>query len=372
VYRDRASDLSHLAPATRAVVAGRPRRAGEPLNQAPVFASALASGDGGGYARESNPTWEAFESALGAVEGGVAIAFGSGMAAAAAIVDALPRGARVVVGDSAYPELRALLRDRAERHRLRLAEVDPLDTTAVLARIRGAEMLWLDAVANPSLEIPELDLILAETRRAEAMTVVDATLATPMLVRPLELGADLVVHSATKFIGGHSDLMLGVAVARDPRLAPALRAVRTATGAVPGTMEAWLALRGLRTLPMRIERASATASLLAGRLDRDPRVGTVRYPGLASHRSHPAASRCLSAFGAVVSFDVGSAERADAICAAVEVITHASSLGGVETLIERQARWHAEPAVPVGLLRLSVGCEDPRDLWRDLDRALGA
>ncbi len=333
-----------------------------------MFASAFASGEGPGYARQSNPTWEAFEAALGALEGGAAVTFASGMAAADAVLDALPADSRVIVARSAYLEVRRLL----ARSPLEVSEVDPLDTKATLAALEHADVLWLDAITNPNLEVPELDLLLAAARRAGVLSVVDSTLATPVLLRPLELGADLVLHSATKYIGGHSDLMLGAAVARDPRLSARLRETRTATGAVPGTMEAWLGLRGMRTLPLRVERGVETAALLAGRLQVHPRVGSVRYPGLEGDPAHSTAARLLDGFGALVSFEVGRAERADAICRAVEVIVHASSLGGVETLIERQAAWHADPSVPGGLLRLSVGCEDPEDLWRDLERALAA
>jgi cystathionine gamma-synthase len=373
MYRDRASALARLHPATRAVLAGRPRQPGEALNQPPVFASAFASaGEGSGYARHSNPTWEAFEAALGSLDGGSAVAFGSGMAAAAAVIDALPTGAEVLVGDSAYLEVRRVLADRQRLGRLRVTEIDPLATDPLMAALRGADLLWLDAIANPMLEVPELDRILPAARRAGALSVVDSTLATPVLLRPIELGADVVVHSATKYVGGHSDLMLGVAVARDPHLAARLHEARTAGGSLPGTMEAWLGLRGMRTLPLRIERGAATAALLAARLDADERVGAVRYPGLASHPSHETASRLLGAHGAVLSFEVAGAARADDVCEAVEVITHAGSLGGVETLIERQARWHGEASVPDGLLRLSVGCEAPEDLRRDLSSALAA
>lgn len=372
MYRDRASATTRLKPATVAIVAGRPRDAGEPLNQPPVFASAFGSGEGPGYSRRANPTWEAFERALGELDGGTAVSYGSGMAAAAAVLDSLEVGAHVLVADSAYVEIRRLLAEHTRAGRLRTTEVDALDPVGVAAALDGADALWLDAIANPSLDVPALDEILAAARRAGVLSVVDSTLATPFLLRPLALGADLVLHSATKYIGGHSDLVLGAVVARDPRLATRLRESRAASGAVPGTMEAWLALRGVRTLPLRIERGAASAAVLARRLHRHETVMAVRYPGLPEDPSHANAARLLPAFGGVISFELDGAERADAVCGAVEVITHASSLGGVETLIERQARWHAEPSVPDGLLRLSVGCEDPEDLWRDLERALCA
>jgi cystathionine gamma-synthase len=370
VYRDRRSATAPLSPATVAVVAGRPSRAGAPLNQPPVFASAFGAGEAPGYARESNPTWEAFERTLGELEGGESVAFASGMAGATAVIDSLADGAKIAVARSAYLEVRRLLSERAGRGRLRVDEIDPLDTETAIAAARRADLVWLDALANPSLDMPELDRILPAADAAGTTAVVDATLVTPILLRPLELGASVVVHSATKAIGGHSDLMLGAAVARDGGVAARLREARTAAGAVPGTMEAWLALRGIRTLPLRIERGTASAAVLAERLRRHPEGSAVRYPGLAGDPANATAARLLRGFGAVVSFEVAGAASADAVCAAVEVITHASSLGGVETVIERQSRWHAEPSVPNGLLRLSVGCEDPEDLWRDLEHAL--
>ena len=368
VYREPAT-VTQLRPATIAVVAGRPRAAGQPLNQPPVFASAFGSGDGAGYARRTNPTWEAFEDALGALEGGSAVAFASGMAAVATALDTLC-DRRVAVGSSAYIEVRSLLDERQTRGALSIEQVDPLDTPAMIEAIDRCDLIWLDAISNPGLDVPDLDLILEAARRSGTNSVVDSTLATPILLRPLELGADLVLHSATKYIGGHSDLMLGALVAGDPRLAERLRARRNVTGSVPGTMEAWLGLRGMRTLALRMERGAATAAQLADRLTSHHCVSAVRYPGLASDPAHRSASRLFDGPGAVISFEVDGAAHADAVCAEVEVISHASSLGGVETLIERQARWHAEPAVGEGLLRLSVGCEDPTDLWRDLDRAL--
>ena len=241
----------------------------------------------------------------------------------------------------------------------------------MIASLPGADMLWLDAISNPLLDVPELDVLAQAAHDEGALVVVDATLVTPVLQRPLSLGADLVVHSATKAIGGHSDLLLGVAIARTHETAERLSDARTMFGAVPGTFEAWLALRGLRTLPLRVERAQATASRLASDLSGRDEVSWVGYPGLASDPANDAAKRLLDGPGTMVAFEIeGGVERAEAICEAVQVITHAASLGGVETLIERHGRWCSASHVPSALLRLSVGCEDPDDLWHDLDRAL--
>lgn len=361
-----------LRPATLAVHAGRPRPVpGDPLIPGPTFASAFHAGGARGYARDGNPTWEAFESAIGTLEDGHAVAFSSGMAAATAVLESLPPTARVLAAGDAYVEARRLLGEREADGRLRVGYVDAIELDAVLAELPGADVLWIDALSNPGLDVPELDRLAAAARESGATVVVDATLATPMLVRPLARGADLVLHSATKYMGGHSDLLLGVVAAADAERAARLRDSRAGLGSVPGTMEAWLGLRGLRTLPLRIERGAETAMALAGRLAAHPAVTTVRYPGLASDPAHRAASRLFDGYGAVLSFEVrGGAERADALCAAVRLITHATSLGGVETLIERPARWHHERDVPSGLLRLSAGCEHPEDVWDDLERAL--
>ncbi len=361
-----------LQPATLAVLAGRGRETGDPLNRPPVFASAFRAGGDHDYARAANPSWEAFEQVLGALDGGSAVAFGSGIAAAAATLDLVRPGGRVVAAASAYFEVRHLLDDREQAGRLSATYVDPLDTAALLAAAEDADLLWLDALANPGLDVPEVDLIAAALRDRETKLVVDATLVTPILMRPLELGADIVIHSATKFIGGHSDLLLGAAVARDRELAERLRSGRTMAGAVPGTMDTWLGLRGIRTLALRIERGSRTAAVLAGRLLEHPAVLSVRYPGLADDRAHDPARRMMSDFGAVLAFELDRGRCADLVCEGVEVITHATSLGGVETLIERPGRWHPGAVVAPGMLRVSVGCEDPEDLWRDLEHALAA
>lgn len=367
-----AKPITVLDRSTLAILAGRGEPvAGAPLNCPPVLASAFRAGGERTYARDGNPTWEAFEEAIGALEGGTAVAFSTGMAAAAAVIEALPPTARVVVADSAYVEVRRLLAEREAAGRLRLTHVDATDTSAVVEALPGADMVWLDSVSNPGLQVAEVDVVARAARRVGAVLVVDSTLTTPFNQRPLELGAELVIHSATKYAGGHSDLLLGVAVAADPARAARLADARTILGAVPGTLEAWLGLRGLRTLALRVQRGTESAAVLAGRLAEHPAVARVRYPGLASDPSHRIATRVLDSFGAMLSFEVEGGERtADAVCERVQVIVHASSFGGVETLIDRHGRWRAGPAVPDGLLRLSVGCEHPDDLWRDLDQAL--
>jgi cystathionine gamma-synthase len=352
---------------TIAVHAGRPSEG--PLSPPVVLASNYRTI---GYSREEgSPTWEALESAIGTLEGGEFVAFSSGMAAATAVLEPLPAGARVVGPEVAYTGVRRLLGERAAAGHLSLEVVDMTDTDAVLGAVDGAALLWVETPTNPLVGVAELDRLVEGAHAAGAVVAVDSTFATPLLQRPLELGADVVVHSATKFIGGHSDLLLGMAGTSDPQRAEALRHTRGTLGATPGALEAFLALRGLRTMAVRLERAQASALVLAERLAAHPAVTTVRYPGLPSDPFHERAARLMDGFGSMLAFEVdGGAEAAQAVAERVRVLVHATSLGGVESLIERRSRYAGEGA-PESLLRLSVGIEDVEDLWADLSAALG-
>lgn len=362
-----------MRPATRAITSGRaPRKPGDPLSVPPVFASGFHANGTLPYARDGSPTWSALEDAVGSLEGGEAVAFASGMGAAAAVFEDIPAGGEVLMPSSGYVEARRLLAERHARGQVRLREVEAADTEAMLRALPGASLLWLESLTNPMLEVTDLATIIPAARDAGVVVVVDATLATPMLQRPLELGADVVLHSATKFIGGHSDLLLGVATTTDPARAQQLRNTRASLGTVPGVMEAFLGLRGLRTLPLRIEQSQSSASELSLRLETHPAVRAVRYPGLESHPDHELAKQMLDGFGGLIAFELsGGREHADEVCARVCVFTHATSLGGVESVIERSSRVPGENRVPAGLLRTSIGCEDPADLWADLEQALG-
>jgi cystathionine gamma-synthase len=346
-------------PETVAVTAGRPTGAGDPLNVPLEPASNFrADGDVSEYARDGGTaTWRAFEAALGALEGGRAVAFASGMAAVSAVLDLVPVGGRVLVPRDCYGGTRELLADGAAAGRWVVTPVAQPETEAVIAAVPGADLLWLESPSNPLLEVADVPTLVAAARDAGVRTAVDSTFATPLLQRPLESGADVVVHSVTKFLGGHSDLLMGVAVTGDPGVGEALARRRMLAGATPGALEAFLALRGLRTLPVRLRQAQESAAELARRLGGHASVERVRYPG----------------FGAMLAFDVrGGAEAADAACAAVRVIVSATSLGGVESTIERRAKLPGQEHVPPGLLRLSVGCEHVEDLWEDLDAALAS
>jgi cystathionine gamma-synthase len=351
----------HLSPASRVVALGRqPRVPGAGVN-APLELSSTYIADGPvNYARGGNPTWTAFEEALGSLEGGEALVFASGMAAVSAAVSLLPHGGAVVVPHHAYNGTTALLDQLAETGAAVVRRVDPTDQAAVRAALQGAAMLWLESPTNPMLEVSDLRALAAMAREAGAVTVCDNTFATPLVQRPLEDGVDVVLHSVTKYLSGHSDVILGALVTAATEAGRELHArlstARLLGGAIAGPMETWLALRGLRTLHVRLERATTNARELAARLEGHPGVETARYPG----------------FGAVIAVEVpGGAEGAERVAAATELWTHATSLGGVESQIERRRRHPAEPpTVPDNLLRLSVGIEDVEDLWRDLDRAL--
>ena len=347
-----------LDPRTVAVTAGRPPRApGRPLNPPLLLASTFVQDGEPEYARYGQPTWQALEEAVGALEGGTCTAFASGMAAVAAVLDLLPTGAVVVHPEVSYAGTRDLLLRHAANGRLETRAVDPLDLAALSAAVDGASLVWLESPSNPLLEVVDLPRATAVSHAAGAQVVVDATFASPLRVRPLspDVAADVSLHSATKLIGGHSDLLLGVVTTRDAALAQQLRDQRTYAGATPGTLEAWLALRGLRTLAVRLDRSESSARELAARLAGQRLVQQVRYPGQ----------------GSVLSVVLPDATTADALVAGLRLWTATSSLGGVESTLERRRRWaHESARVPEGLLRLSVGIEAVEDLWDDLAQAL--
>jgi cystathionine gamma-synthase len=363
-------------PDTVAVQAGRPARvAGAPMNPPVALSSTYVHSASVEYGRDGNVAWGALEAALGALDGGQAVTFGSGSAAATAIADLVPPGGTVVLSTVTYYGVRRVFERMQERGRLTVRMEPADDTAALLAAADGADMVWVESIANPLMVVADVPAVTAGARERGAITVVDATFATPLRQRPLDLGADIVLHSATKFIGGHSDLLLGAAVCRDETHAAFLAGHRHDHGAIPGSLEAFLALRGLRTLAVRLDRAEASAAELARRLADDPRTSAVHYPGLPGDPQHECARRVLpNGTGAMLSFEVaGSVDQTEAFLAGLRLVTHATSLGGVESLIERRARYAGDAAV-VGptLCRMSVGIEAVEDLWGDLDRSLGA
>ena len=359
--------------ATVAVTAGRGAGApGEPINVPITLSSVFHSLDGDvAYAREHNPTSQALEDAVGALEGGRACTFASGIAAIAAVLETVPVGGSVVAPVDAYTGFRRLLGDLDGKGRLEARLVDITDTDGVLAACDGANLLWIESPTNPMMAVADLPALVTGAHAGGVAVAVDNTFATPLLQRPLNLGADVVVHSATKFLGGHSDVLVGATVTRDDALAERIVSWRTLGGAVPGPVEAWLVLRGIRTLPVRMERAQVNAGELARRLSEHPAVERVRYPGLPSDPGHELASRQMRGFGAMLSLEVhGGAVAADALCDRIRLITHATSLGGVETTMERRSKQEGEEKVPASLVRVSVGCEHIEDLWADVSQAL--
>jgi cystathionine gamma-synthase len=354
------------------VSAGRDRRPGSPLNVPPMPASNFVLGERRAYSRDDGtPGWEALEEIVGGLEGGSAIAFASGMAGIAAIFDQLPTGSVVVLPDDCYQGVAGLAQAGQQRGRWTVQRVAVADTPRWVELCEVADLIWLESPSNPLLTVGDLDIICATPRKRGAVLGVDNTFATPLNQRPLTLGADVAVQSVTKFIGGHSDLLGGVVTVRDAGLLAALRQSRELTGATPGTLEAFLAVRGVRTLALRLERAQQSAMTLAERLARHPGVTVTRYPGLPTHATHEAARRQLKGFGTIISFDVrGDAAIADAVCTGLQLVQHATSLGAVESTIERRASIPGQEHLPSTLLRLSVGIEAVDDLWTDLDRAL--
>ncbi len=348
-----------LSLSTIAVGAGRPPRTpGAPLNAPITLATAYVPGDGPDYARQANPAWEPFEEVLGALEGGRALAFASGMGAVSALLDLVPVGGTVVAPKHAYSGTLDALQQRAKRSMIELRLVDVADTTGVLSAAEDASLVWLESPTNPLLETADISAIAKVSARRGTAVAVDNTFATPLRQRPLELGADFVVHSASKLIGGHSDLLLGAVVTNQDRGYKAVEKRRTSGGATPGAMECWLATRGLRTLHVRLDRAEANATELAERLTSLSGISGVRYPG----------------WGTIVSFEVDAGpEAATRLTEKSDVIAHATSLGGVESTWERRRRHALEPKpVPKNLVRLSVGIEAVEDLWTDITRSLEA
>ncbi len=364
--------MQKLSPASWLVSAGRPQEPGAPLNTPLVPASNYLLGGSREYSRDGGtPTWEALEDIIGSLEGGEALAFSSGMAAAAAVFDQLESGATVALPDDCYQGVVHLARDGVEKGRYRVERIALEDTAAWIDAAGRADLLWLESPSNPLLKVADLATICGAPRKPGALLAVDNTFATPLNQQPLRLGADISMHSATKFIGGHSDLLAGMLAVRDANLLSSLRRSRTLGGATPGTLEAWLAVRGLRTLALRFERAQQNAQALAEWLEAHPQVKAVRYPGLRSHPGHALATTQLAGFGTMISFDVaGDAASADAVCRAVSLIRHASSLGAVESTMERRAANAGQEHLPPSLLRLSVGIESLADLKSDLEQAL--
>ena len=348
-----------LHPETSAITAGRPEVAPDAsLNPPIVFSSTYHAGGPVGYGRYGNESWSALEAAISELEGGQTLSFSSGMAAISAVFSILPIGAPVVASNQGYSGTMSLLNQHHASGRLEVRFVDITNTEEVVAAIKGAALLWLESPTNPCLDVADLPALIAAAKKQTIGVGVDNTFATPMVQTPLSMGADIVMHSVTKFLAGHSDVVLGSLSISDSALFKRLEESRRLNGSIPGPFEAWLALRGIRTFPVRFRAAETNAKTLVTRLQQHAKVTKVRYPG----------------FGAVISFEIdGNAENAEKVCESSQLITHATSLGGVESLWERRRRWAAEsPSVPEQLIRLSVGCEHVDDIWQDIEQALAS
>ena len=346
-----------LHPETSAITAGRPDAAPDAsLNPPLIISSTYHAGGPVGYGRYGNESWSALESAIGELEGGATLSFSSGMAAVSAVFSILPIGAPVVASNQGYSGVMGLLNQFHASGRLEVRFVEITNTEEVIAAMKGAALVWLESPTNPCLDVADLPALITAVKKLGIGVAVDNTFATPLVQKPLTMGADIVMHSVTKYLSGHSDVVLGSLSTNDEALFKRLEESRRLNGSIPGPFEAWLAVRGIRSFPVRFRAAENNAKNLVTRIAQHPKVTKVRYPG----------------FGAVVSFEVdGTAEGAQKVCESSLLITHATSLGGIESLWERRRRWALEsPSVPEQLIRLSVGCEHVDDLWEDIQQAL--
>jgi cystathionine gamma-lyase len=375
--------------ATRAIHAGQAPDPSTGAIMPPIYATSTYVQESPGvhkgyeYSRTQNPTRMAYERCVADLESGKhGFAFASGMAATATILELLDSGSHVVAMDDLYGGTRRLFSGVRERSAgLEFSFVDLSDPAAAAAALRDdTAMIWIESPTNPLLKLVDIEAIVKLAKKSGALVVVDNTFATPCLQRPLELGCDIVMHSATKFINGHSDMVGGMVVVSDDALAERLGYLQNSIGSIAGPFDSFLALRGVKTLDVRMERSCANAMKIAQWLEQDDRVERVIYPGLESHPQHELANRQMPGFGAIVTFFIkGDLENARRFLEHCEVFSLAESLGGVESLVDHPAiMTHA--SVPAAeraklgisdtLIRLSVGIEDVADLVADLDQAL--
>lgn len=381
-----------LSAETLVVAAGRPpRERDQPVNPPIVLSSTyfgtgpLADGERG-YGRYANPSWEPFEEALGQLEGATlpGLLYASGLAAVSSALSLIPAGGVLVMPSHSYAGSLVMATEMAEKGFIELRTVDIADTDAVRGQLapaaeRTASMLWLESPTNPMLGIADISALTQAAHDVGAIVVTDNTFSTPLVQQPLQLGSDVVLQSVTKYLSGHSDVVLGALVTSNPDIRKALLHHRIIHGAIAGPFEAWLALRGLRTLALRIERSQASAVVLAERLSSHRLVEAIRFPGLPSDPGHQRASTQMKGFGSILCIQVApvpgldGAAAADRLVQGLKLWLPATSLGGVESLIERRRRHLAEPlSVPENLVRLSVGIENVEDLWADLEQAFAA
>lgn len=354
---------------------------GEPLHSGPVFAAPYHSpGDPAdapySYARSHNPSWTELEHAIAQIESGPgyqarALVFASGMAATTAVFGAVLRpGDAVVMPSNAYFAARVLVQEYFTKMGIELRTA-PTEGNAQAKLLEGSKLLWIETPSNPTMEVCDIVALCEAAHRAGALVAVDNTTATPLGQNPLTLGADFSVASDAKSMTGHSDLLLGHVATRNPELLAKIDRWRTLTGGILGPMEAWLALRSIATLPLRLERSCENAQRIAEFLTTRKEVESVLYPGLPSHPGHAIAAKQMRYFGAVVSFILHDRTAAEKFLATSKLLTEATSFGGITTTAERRARWGGD-AIPEGFIRLSAGCEAIEDLIEDMTQALDA
>jgi cystathionine beta-lyase/cystathionine gamma-synthase len=387
-----AADADHGVPSkafeTLAIHAGqRPDPVHGAVMQPIVLSSTFAQPEPGrplryDYSRSGNPTREALEACLAALEGGkFGFAFASGCAAATTLLHTLKPGDHVVCGDDVYGGTYRLFARVLEPFGVHASFVDLRSEEALLAAIRSeTRMIWLETPTNPMLRLADIQLVASIARHHRVRLVVDNTFASPILQSPLALGADVVLHSTTKYVNGHSDVVGGALITSDAELSERLRFLQNAIGAVPSPMDCYLVLRGIKTLPLRMQRHVASATELAQRLEQHPAVSRVHYPGLSSHPQHELCLRQMRGGGGIVTVEIdGGVPAASACLRALRYFALAESLGGVESLAEHPAiMTHASipeavrraSGITDGLIRLSVGIEHVDDLWSDLEQAL--
>ena len=349
--------MSKYHPETEAIMGGRPDRTpGKAVNGGIQLSSTFYVGGENNYGRYNNETWQDLESVLGKLENGQALIYASGLAAVNAVLDLIPGGGKFVIPTASYLGTGALIAELEKKGRIKPIWVDITKTDEVIAALDGAQMLYFESPTNPLLDVAEVQKFIDAAHARKILVAVDNTFATPLNQKPLDMGADVVIHSLTKALSGHSDILLGAAITKSADLYEKLLVHRKFHGSIAGPFEAWLALRGVRTFPMRMRQSSESAAILVDRLKKDPAISRVRYPG----------------FGFMISIEFhGGAVAADKALAAAKIWSNATSLGGVESLWERRRLHPEEPdTVPESLIRMSVGCEHVEDLWSDLAQAL--
>jgi cystathionine gamma-synthase len=345
------------SPYTIAVSSGRPKPSNDgPINTPVSLNSTFHAGGDIGYSRYGNDTAASLEEVIGKLEGGKTLVFNSGMSAIKAVFDNIPMGSIIIASNQGYAGVNATLKQMQDQGKLIAKFVDISNTAEVLSELDGAYMLWLETPTNPRLDVADIDALVRACKAQGTFVGVDNTFATPLFQQPLKMGADISMNSVTKYMAGHSDVLCGSISSNNGELFNQIEFSRKISGTILQAFDAYLALRGIRTFPIRFEKAQANAKVLLKKISDHPMVSKVYYPG----------------FGAMISFEVNTdAAGAENICSSSRLIANATSLGGVESLWERRRRWALEsPLVPENLIRFSVGCEDPEDLWNDIKYAL--